>query len=311
MALGLPARKTVNYYESSTLVMRETMAQNIIDDLVSASPNRRSFLRTIAAATAGVSALSMAGLSSAEAQTTTEVEVLKFALNLEYLESEFYTYAVYGFGIEKFGFGITGAANGSNPAEGGTTTGGQKVYFNHVSPAAAAEIGTDERNHVALLRSALGSQVIARPNINLNALGYGLDSEDNFLRLGRIFEDIGVSAYAGAAGLLTTPSIITTAARILAVEAEHVGCLRTQIFSLNISTSAIDGADLIPPPSGQAQQILSIGNPSGLVATRTPGEVLYLAFGNKANATSGGFFPSGVNGAITTSSGPATAANLA
>jgi hypothetical protein len=98
--------------------MRETMPQNLIDDLVSASPNRRSFLRTIAAATAGVSALSMAGLSSAEAQTTTEVEVLKFALNLEYLESEFYTYAVYGFGIEKFGFGITGAANGSNPAEG-------------------------------------------------------------------------------------------------------------------------------------------------------------------------------------------------
>jgi hypothetical protein len=291
--------------------MREIMPQNIIDDLVSASPNRRSFLKTIAAATAGVSALSMAGLSSAEAQTSTEVEVLKFALNLEYLEAEFYTWAVYGHGIETFGFGTSGEANGSNPAEGGTTTGGKKVYFNHVSPAAAAEIGTDERNHVALLRSALGSQAIAKPNINLNALGYGLDSEDNFLRLGRIFEDIGVSAYAGAAGLLTTPSIITTAARILAVEAEHVGCLRTQIFYHNITTSAIDGADLIPPPSGQSQQILSVDNPSGLVATRTPGQVLYLAFGNKANATSGGFFPSGVNGALTTSSGPATAANLA
>jgi hypothetical protein len=291
--------------------MREIMPQNIIDDLVSASPNRRSLLKTIAAATAGVSALSMAGLSSAEAQTSTEAEVLKFALNLEYLEAEFYTWAVYGHGIETFGFGTSGEANGSNPAEGGTTTGGKKVYFNHVSPAAAAEIGTDERNHVALLRSALGSQAIAKPNINLNALGYGLDSEDNFLRLGRIFEDIGVSAYAGAAGLLTTPSIITTAARILAVEAEHVGCLRTQIFYHNITTSAIDGADLIPPPSGQSQQILSVDNPSGLVATRTPGQVLYLAFGNKANATSGGFFPSGVNGALTTSSGPATAANLA
>jgi hypothetical protein len=291
--------------------MREIMPQNIIDDLVSASPNRRSLLKTIAAATAGVSALSMAGLSSAEAQTSTEVEVLKFALNLEYLEAEFYTWAVYGHGIETFGFGTSGEANGSNPAEGGTTAGGTKVYFNHVSPATAAEIGTDERNHVALLRSALGSQAIAKPNINLNALGYGLDSEDNFLRLGRIFEDIGVSADAGAAGLLTTPSIITTAARILAVEAEHVGCLRTQIFYHNITTSAIDGADLIPPHSGQSQQILSVDNPSGLVATRTPGQVLYLAFGNKANATSGGFFPSGVNGALTTSSGPATAANLA
>ena len=101
------------------------MPKNLIDEVVSASPNRRSFMKTIAAATAGVGALSMAGLTPAEAQTTTEVEVLKFALNLEYLESEFYTYAFYGRGIETFGIGVSGEANGSNPAEGGSTTGRQ------------------------------------------------------------------------------------------------------------------------------------------------------------------------------------------
>jgi hypothetical protein len=156
-----------------------------------------------------------------------------------------------------------------------------------------------------------GSQVIAKPNINLNALGFGFDSQADFLRLSRIFEDIGVSAYGGAAGLLTTPPIITTAARILAAEAEHAASIRTQVSVLNISTSALDGADLIPPPSGGKTQVLSINPSNGLPATRTPGEVLYLAFGGKANATSGGFFPSGVNGSITTSSGPATSANLA
>jgi hypothetical protein len=291
------------------------MPNKIIDDLVSASPNRRSFLKTIAAATAGVSALSVAGLTPAEAQTTTEIEVLKFALNLEYLESEFYTYAFYGRGIETFGIGVSGEANGSNPAEGGTTTGGKMVGFNNaaqvLSAQIAAEIGSDERAHVRLLRTALGSQTIAKPNLNLNALGFGFDSQDGFLRLSRIFEDIGVSAYAGAAGLLSTPSIITTAARILATEAEHVSSVRTQIAVLGITTPKLDGADLIPPPSGTKFQVLSINASNGLPATRTPGEVLYLAFGNKANATSGGFFPSGVNGAITTSSGPATAANLA
>jgi hypothetical protein len=232
------------------------MPQNLVEDLVSASPNRRSFLKTIAAATAGVSALSTLGLSSAEAQTSTEVSVLKFALNLEYLEAEFYTYGVYGHGIEKFGFGISGEANGSNPAEGGTTAGGKKVYFDgnvttNLSSEVAAEIGGDERAHVALLRSALGSQVIAKPNINLNALGFGFDTDVNFLKLSRIFEDIGVSAYGGAAGLLTTPAIITAAARILAAEAEHVSGIRTLISYLNIPISALDGADLIPPPSGQ------------------------------------------------------------
>ncbi len=290
------------------------MPKNLIDEVVSASPNRRSFLKTIGAATAGVTALSMAGLTPAQGQTTTEVEVLKFALNLEYLESEFYTYALFGQGIELFGIGVTGEANGSNPTGGMVTSGGKKVSFTNnqvLTYEIVEQIGRDERAHVTLLRSALGSQVIAKPNLNLNALGFGFDCENDFLRLSRIFEDIGVSAYGGAAGLLTTPAIITTAARILAAEAEHVASIRTQLAVLNIPTTALDGADLIPPPTGGKTQVLSVNPSNGLPATRTPGEVLYLAFGGKANATSGGFFPSGVNGSITMSSGPATAANLA
>jgi Ferritin-like domain len=289
------------------------MAKSLIDEVVSASPNRRSFLKTIGAATAGVTALSMAGITPALGQTATEVEVLKFALNLEYLESEFYTYALYGQGIELFNIGVTGEANGSNPTGGMVTSGGKKVNLSGsewgLTHEVVEQIGSDERAHVTLLRTALGSQVIAKPNIHLDALGFGFGSVAEFLRLSRIFEDIGVSAYGGAAGLLTTPAIITTAARILAAEAEHVSSIRTQIALNGITTSALDGADITPPPSGK--YVLSINPTNGLPATRTPGEVLYLAFGGKANATSGGFFPSGVNGAIITSTGPATAANLA
>jgi hypothetical protein len=288
------------------------MAKGLIDEVVSASPNRRSFLKTIGAATAGVTALSMTGITPAMGQTATEVEVLKFALNLEYLESEFYTYAMYGQGIELFGIGVNGEANGSNPTSGMVTSGGKKVNLSGVMSGLTVEvveqIGSDERAHVTLLRTALGSQVIAKPNINLNALGFGFDSVADFLRLSRIFEDIGVSAYGGAAGLLSTPAIITTAARILAAEAEHVSSIRTQIAYQGISTTALDAADIIPLPSGKVA--LSINPSNGLPATRTYGEVLYLAFGGKANATSGGFFPSGVNGSLITSSGPATAANL-
>lgn len=291
----------------------ETLPKNVIDDLVSASPNRRSFLKTLGVATAAVGALSVAGVKPAAAQTNTEVEVLNFALNLEYLEAEFYTYAVYGNSITAHGLGINGHANAGNPTAGGTTTGGAKVDFSNsliFTAPIAAEIGSDERAHVALLRQALGSLAIAKPNINLNALGFGFGNQNDFLRLSRIFEDIGVTAYAGAAGLLSTPSIITTAARILAAEAEHVASVRTQIARLNITTTALDGADLIPPPSGSQTQYLSINAPNGLAATRTPGEVLYLAFGGVAGVSMGGFFPTGVNGAITMSTSPATAANL-
>ncbi len=288
------------------------MAKNLIDEVVSASPNRRSFLKTIGAATAGVTALSVAGITPALGQTATEVEVLKFALNLEYLEAEFYTYALYGQGIELFNIGVSGSANGSNTTSGMWTSGGKKVTFSQpgesISFELAEQIGSDERAHVALLRTALGSEVIAKPNINLNALGFGFGSVSDFLALARIFEDIGVSAYGGAAGLLTTPAIITTAARILAAESEHVAAVRTQIIHRGVATSALDGADIIPLPSGKLP--LSINPTNGLPATRTPGEVLFLAFGGKANATSGGFFPTGVNGAIITSTGPATASNL-
>ena len=293
------------------------MSKSMIQEVVAASPNRRKFLKTLGAASAAVGALSIASAPSAEAQTTTEIDVLNFALNLEYLESEFYTYAVYGYGIEGFNIPIAGIANGGNPSSGGTTTGGAQVPFANslvFTQAIATEIGVDERAHVLLLQSFLGKGgYIARPNINLAALssmGAGFASQNDFLTLSRIFEDIGVSAYAGAAYLLTTPLVIQTAARILATEAEHVSTVRTQIARLDVPSPTLDGADLVPPPTGPQTQYLSINKANGLPALRTPGQVLYLAYGNKANASQGGFFPDGVNGAITMSTTAAPSTNL-
>ena len=290
------------------------MSGSLTNDIVSAAPNRRRFLKTLGAATAAVGAISLLDTPSAEAQTTTEIDVLNFALNLEYLEAEFYTYAVTGKSITSFGIGVDGHASGQNPAAGGATTGGRKVSFStkdNLIEDLAVEIGVDERAHVALIRSALGKLAVARPNINLNALGFGFGSENDFLKASRMLEDIGVSAYSGAAGLLTTPGIITTAGRLLAAEAEHVGAIRTQVARLRIATSAMDGADFTPPPSGKAGQLPSINKSNGLPATRTAGQVLFLAFGGKANAKQGGFFPTGLNGSITTSSDGATEKNLA
>jgi hypothetical protein len=163
---------------------------------------------------------------------------------------------------------------------------------------------------VLMNEHTLGAAAVAKPNINLNALGIGFGNQTDFLKVARILEDIGVTAYSGAAGMLKTPGIITAAARLLAAEAEHVGSVRTQVAKLKIPSSALDGADLIPPPSGKPTQFLSINLSNGLAATRTAGQVLYLAFGMKAGVNQGGFFPNGLNGAITTSSGPATDANL-
>jgi hypothetical protein len=233
-----------------------------------------------------------------------ELDILNFALNLEYLEAEFYTYATTGKSITSFGVGTKGRADGSNPKTGGTTVGGKKVNFPEDEASIydlAAQIGADERAHVVLLRGALGSSAVAMPNIDLGALGFGFDNLSEFLRAARILEDIGVTAYSGAAGLLKTPDIITAAACLLGAEAEHAATIRTQIARLKISTTALDAVDLVPPPSGELRQILSIKVSDGLIATRTAGQVLHLAFGGKAGVKQGGFFPMGLNGTITSS----------
>ena len=105
-----------------------------------------------------------------------EMDILNFALNLEYLEAEFYTYAVTGKSISSFGVGTKGGANGTNPTTGGTTVGGKKVTFSdELTQNMVAQISADERAHVVLLRGALGSSAVAMPNIDLSALGFGFE----------------------------------------------------------------------------------------------------------------------------------------
>ncbi len=170
--------------------------------------------------------------------------------------------------------------------------------------AVAQELARDEQTHVTLLKTALsslGAQPVAKPAINLGALGVGFGNQNDFLTVARIFEDIGVTAYGGAAPLIQDKTILGYAARILAVEAAHSGNIRFQIARFNIATKPLDGADHVPPPSG-TEYFPTDSN--AITEVRTPGQVLYLAYA-AANATSGGFFPNGVNGTINTSSGSA------
>jgi hypothetical protein len=280
---------------------------HIIEEAIAAASNRRSFMSKIAIASAGAAALGAGLMEGQTAAAPTDVDILNFALNLEYLEAEFYTVATTGKTIDQVGVSITGTGTQ------GAATGGKMVNLANSSfptAAIAMEIAEDERSHVTLLQQALtaaGAQPIAQPAINLNALGIGFGSLAEFLTLARAFEDVGVTAYAGAAPLISDKGVLGYAARILAAEAEHVANIRLQVAQLGVSTTLLDGVDILPPPSGQNYFSL---NSMALAQTRTPGQVLYIVYGSQANVTSGGFFPNGVNGNINMSSAGVSITNV-
>lgn len=257
---------------------------------------RRNFLKNVGLAGAGVAAgvviqgcgggtSTGTGGGTVTAQGPSEADVLNFALNLEYLEAEFYSVAVT-------------SATLSSTVTGGTSTaaGGAKVAFTDPRIAdIAAEIAADETLHVQYLRTALGGMAVAEPAINLNALGIGFASQAQFLTLARAFEDTGVSAYAGAATLLSGNNL-QAAAQILAVEAYHAGNIRLNLVQAGIAVSATDSLD-VPP----TEQHFFPTDSNASAIKRTTSQVLAIVYANTAAGTaSGGFFPSGVNGNIKT-----------
>jgi hypothetical protein len=128
------------------------------------------------------------------------VDVLNFALTLEYLESEFYQ---------------TGLATS------GLIPSADLPVFQ--------QIAKHETAHVALLQSVLGASAVPKPTFDFTAVGTFDPFNDYqiFLALSQGFEDTGVRAYKGGApALMADNTVLTTALRIHSVEARHASMVR-------------------------------------------------------------------------------------
>lgn len=260
-----------------------------LQELVNSAVNRREFAkRTMFGGLAAVGALAIGSSAEVFAQGVSDEAVLNFALNLEYLEAEFYTVAVTGQRIEELGIGITGRGRS------GATVGGSRVSFDGTTRVVAEQIAGDEQNHVKFLRAALGGAAVAKPAINLEALGLGFRNQTEFLVLARAFEDLGVSAYAGAVTFIDNDAILQAAARIALTEGQHAGLLRYLIAVANTAVPQVDEQDV--PPIGSPNGRLFQVDGNGLSTVRTPSAVLRVAYAG--GTSSGGFFPEGVNGDI-------------
>ena len=304
--------------------------KKVVADMISRSAeneaDRRVFLRNAGLAGLGVigttALASSGGLTASAAPTNgsggpSDGAILNFALNLEYLEAEFYLHAYYGSGVpnsQTYGKGTRGGV-----------TGGHKVPFSSKAVAQyAREIAQDELNHVIFLRGALGAAAVARPAIDLKASFTAaaraahlisatqtfdpFATENNFLLAAFLFEDVGVTAYKGAAPLIDNKTYLEAAAGILAVEAYHAAIIRTTLYAKGLQAEVrklSNARDSLDGPSDDDQGIGSKGranlvptDSNSIVYSRTPGAVLNIVYLNSEAVSKGGFFPAGVNGEI-------------
>lgn len=333
-----------------------------LDSIVEKALSRRTFLAGAGAVAATSLAVGCGDSSKSSGTTTpphatpTDSDILNFALNLEYLEAQFYLLAATGEGLSTGD--ISAGSNSGYATIGGTTIGDAAAVpgLTSAQQEILNEIAYEEQEHVRFLRSALGTAAVPMPNIDLSffgplavaagittvASGAGsfnpFSSFDYFLVGAFIFEDVGVTAYAGAAPLISPSGVaagyLSAAAGIMAVEAYHAGYVRTSLTGRAIAAGSAAaypylaaankvealratltvGASAAPSTSGSVETTLvlptSLTTPSSIVAAsasdavgfaRTVNQVLHIVYGSPTvGVAAGGFFPSGMNSIFAT-----------
>lgn len=125
-----------------------------------------------------------------------DIDIVNFALTLEYLESTFYAEAMKRAGAK-----------------------GELKQLIEL-------IGKDEDQHVEALAGTvkkLGGKPVKEPKFN-----FEYNDTAGFLELAKTFEDTGVSAYNGAAPMIKSKEVLGAAGSIVQVEARHAAAIRLQ-----------------------------------------------------------------------------------
>jgi rubrerythrin len=146
--------------------------------------------------------------SKGSVRASSDVDILNFALTLEYLESAFYAEAL-----------MKGALKGPTAAY-------------------AKVVAVDEAQHVAFLKTALGAKAVAKPKFDFKGTTAAMGA---FQKTAMALEDTGVSAYAGAAPMISNKKTLSAALSVHSVEARHAAWIRN-IMGINPAPKPFDPA---------------------------------------------------------------------
>ena len=200
--------------------------QAAVADVEISGMTREAFLLKSALAAGAVYGMGMVGpfvrqAFAESASGSTDLDILNFALTLEYLEADFYV------------------------------QGAKLRGLSSKTQALGKLLGGHEAAHVAYLTKAItqaGATPVAKPTFK-----FPMKDEASFLMLAQTFEDTGVSAYNGAGPLLSDKAILAAAGTIVQIEARHAAAIRLQ----RGETPAPDAFD----PSLDMSQVLTAVKP--------------------------------------------------
>jgi rubrerythrin len=162
--------------------------------------------------------------SKGSVRASSDVDILNFALTLEYLEAAFYAEAV----------------------SKGKLTGATAKY--------AKVVASDEAQHVAFLKTALGMHAVKKPTFDFKGTTAAMGS---FQKTAMALEDTGVSAYAGAAPMISNKKTLSAALSVHSVEARHAAWIRN-IMGVNPAPVPFD-------PAKTKAQVLKIVTGTGFI----------------------------------------------
>jgi rubrerythrin len=131
-------------------------------------------------------------MASAKPSKKQDVQILNYALTLEYLEAAFYNQAI------------------ANNAPQGAALDVAKVIAAH------------ENAHVKFLKKALGKAAVKSPTFDFKDT---VTDPTKFVETAYVLENTGVAAYLGQAGRIKQTAILGAAGSILTVESRHAGAI--------------------------------------------------------------------------------------
>lgn len=262
-----------------------------------------------------------------------DVDLLEFPLNLEFLEAEFFLFGALGYGLDRVAPNLT---NG-----GPSPIGARRANLDTLTRDIILQFGWQEVGHLRAIQNTVKG--FPRPLLDLSpssfanvmdlAVGRRLNppfnpyvNSLNFLLASYLVPYVGLTGYVGTNPKLKSSASKKLVAGLLGVESGQDAVIRTLLYQRalqrvppygitvaeftnqiselrnRLGSAGLKDEGLVVPPlqgaEGRVAGNVLAGDEYSLAYARTPEEILRIVYGSGNEERPGGFYPNGANGRI-------------